>query len=148
MTSLSPGMWHHAVWVSCIDKFKARRALATLVAQLFSCPDGEHCFIRERAHWQLFCCGNKKVAAGCSQTHSRGNRNVADNDRTLMFQSVRARWQLNSCLLAAVSCTSLVSWVIQLSIVEDIEKLICEVERRPPLYNKKIERIQRQKSEG
>jgi hypothetical protein len=42
---------------------KARRALATLVAQLFSCWDGEHCFIRERAHWQLFCCGNRKVAA-------------------------------------------------------------------------------------
>ena len=40
-----------------------RRQLATLVAQLFSCSDGEHCFIQERAHWQLFCCGNKKVAA-------------------------------------------------------------------------------------
>ena len=25
-----------------------------------------------------------------------------------------------------------------MSIVEDIEKLICEVERRPPLYNKKL----------
>jgi len=32
---------------------KVRRALATLVALLFSCPDGEHCFIRERSHWQL-----------------------------------------------------------------------------------------------
>jgi len=93
---------------------KARRALSTLVAQLFSCPDGEHCFTRERAHWQLFCCGNKKVAVGCSQTHSRGNRNVAYNDRTLMFQCGRAHWQLNSRLLAAVRCTSLVSWVIQI----------------------------------
>jgi len=93
---------------------QARRALATLVAQLFSCPDAEHCFTRERAHWQLFCCGNKAVAAGCSLTHSRGNRTVAVNDRTHMFQCGRAHWQLNSCLLAAVRCTNLVSGVIQL----------------------------------
>jgi len=33
---------------------KARRAPATLVAQHFSCPDGEHCFIREPAHRQLW----------------------------------------------------------------------------------------------
>ena len=38
----------------------ARRALATSVAQLFSCPDGEHCLIRECAHCQLFCCGDKQ----------------------------------------------------------------------------------------
>jgi hypothetical protein len=31
-----------------------------------------------------------------------------------MFQSVRAHWQLNSCLLAAVRCTNLVSCVIRL----------------------------------
>jgi len=49
---------------------KTRRALATLVAQLFSCPNGEHRFIRQRAHWQLFCCGNRKVAACCGLTHS------------------------------------------------------------------------------
>ena len=93
---------------------KARRALATLVAQLFSCPDGEHCCIRERAHWQHFCCGNRKVAAWCGLTHSRGNRTVADKDRTHVFQSVRAHWQLKSCLVAAVRCTNRVSWVIQL----------------------------------
>ena len=33
-----------------IPNSKARRALATLVAQLFCCSDGEHSFIRERAH--------------------------------------------------------------------------------------------------
>jgi hypothetical protein len=84
------------------------------VAQLFSCPDGEHCCIRERARWQLFCCGNRKVAAWCGLTHSRGNWNVADKDRKHVFQSVRARWQLNSCLLAAVRCTNRVSRVIHL----------------------------------
>ena len=31
----------------------ARRALATLVVQLFSCLYAEHCFTREGAHWQL-----------------------------------------------------------------------------------------------
>jgi hypothetical protein len=87
-------------------QWQARRALATLVAQLFCCPDGEH--------WQLFCCGNRKVAAWCGLTHSRGNRKVADNDRTHVFQSVRAHWQLNCCLLAAIRCTSLVSKVIRL----------------------------------
>jgi hypothetical protein len=109
---------HHAPNISCYAKRRkwsyARRALATLVAQLFSCPDGEHCFIRERAHWQLFCCGNRKVAACCGLTPSRGNRNFAGNDRTHMFQSVRAHWQLNSCLLAAVRCANLVSCVIRL----------------------------------
>jgi len=84
----------------------------------------------------FFCCGNRKVAACCGLTHSRGNRNVADNGRTYMFQSIRAHWQINSCLLAAVSCTNLVSCVIRLFIVEDVEKLIWEVDRRPPLYKK------------
>jgi hypothetical protein len=42
---------------------KARCALATSVAQLFCCLDGEHSFIGEHAHWQLFCCCNLKVAA-------------------------------------------------------------------------------------
>jgi len=70
-------------------KPKARRALATLAAQLFSCPDGERRFIRKRTHWQIFCCGNRKVEVCCGLTHSRSNRNVADNDRTHMFQSVR-----------------------------------------------------------
>jgi hypothetical protein len=32
-----------------------------LVVQLFSCPDGEHCFIRERAHWQLFVAATEKL---------------------------------------------------------------------------------------
>jgi len=27
--------------------------MATFVAQIFSCLDREHCFIRERAQWQL-----------------------------------------------------------------------------------------------
>ena len=54
------------------------------------------------------------------------------------FQSVCAHWQLNSCLLAAVRCTNLVLRHTAMSIVEDIEKLILEVERRPPLYNKKL----------
>jgi len=95
-------------------KPKARRALATLLAQLFSYPDGEHCFIRERAHWQIFFCGNRKDEACCGLTHSRSNRNVADNDRTHMFQCVRAYWRLNSCLLAAEVCSNLVSCVIRL----------------------------------
>jgi len=66
-----------------------------------------------------------------------------------MFQPVRAHWQLNSCLLASCSKAHkpCVLSHTAMSIVEDIGKLICEVERRPPLYNK-IERIQRQKSEG
>jgi len=99
---------------NCHPNLKARRALASSVAQLFSCPDGEHCFIREREHWKLFCSGNRKVAACCGLTHSRGNRNVADNDRTHIFRSVRTHRQLNSCLLAAVRCTNTLSCVIRL----------------------------------
>jgi len=114
----------------------ARCALATSVAQLFSCPNGERSFIRKRAHWQLFCCGNKEAAACCGLTDSRGNRNVVDNNRTLLFQSVRAHWQLNSCVLAAVKCANLVSTAM--SIAEDMEKLIWEVERRESLYNKTL----------
>jgi hypothetical protein len=52
---------------SCNAYTKSRLRLGAhwqlLVAQLFSCPDGEHCFIRERAHWQLFYCGNRKLLA-------------------------------------------------------------------------------------
>jgi hypothetical protein len=44
----------------CSRMRKARRAIANLVAQIFSCPDGEHCFIRERAHWRTV---NFSVAA-------------------------------------------------------------------------------------
>jgi len=36
---------------------EARCALATLVAWM------ENTALYERAHWQLFCCGNRKVAA-------------------------------------------------------------------------------------
>ena len=32
----------------------------------------------------------------CVLTHSGENRNCSDNDRTHMFQSLRAHWQLNS----------------------------------------------------
>jgi len=114
----------------------ARRAVATLVAQLFSCPDGEHCFIRERAYCQLFCCSNKKYAACCGLTVSRGNRTVADNDRTHVFHSACAHWQLN---ISFTSCNKVhkpcVLRYAAMSIIEGIEKLICEVERRPPLYN-------------
>ena len=59
---------------------------------------------------------------------------VASNDRTLMFQCVRAHWQPNSYLLAAVRCTNLVLRHTAMSIVEDVEKLIWKVERRPSLY--------------
>jgi len=41
-------------------------------------------------------------------------QNVADRNRTHMFQSVRTHWQLNSCLLAVVRCTNLVSCVVRL----------------------------------
>jgi hypothetical protein len=119
---------------------REREQWQLLVAQLFSCPDGEHCFIRERGQWQPFYCGNRKVAAWCGLTHSPGNWTVADKDRTHMFQSVLAHWQLKSCWVAAVKCTNRVSWVIYvaMSIVEDIEKLMLEVERNPLLYNKKL----------
>jgi hypothetical protein len=43
---------------------------------------------------------------------SRGNRTVFDKDGMHMFKPVRAHWQLNSCLLAAVRCTYVVSCVI------------------------------------
>jgi len=68
---------------------------------------------------------------------SRGNRTVADNDTTHMFQSVRAQWQLNSCLLGAVRCSKVHKPCVlrhtAMSFVEDVQKLIWEVERRPPL---------------
>jgi hypothetical protein len=85
-------------------------ALATLVAQLFGRPDGEHCFIRERALATFLL----RQQRSCSLTHSRDNRTVDDDDRMHMFQSVRAQWQLNNCLLAAVRCTNFVSCVIRL----------------------------------
>jgi len=71
-------------------------------------------------------------------TFSR-QQNVADNDRMHMFQSVRAHWELNSCLLAAVRHKPCALCHMAMSVVEDVEKLICEVERPPPLYNKKLE---------
>ena len=51
------------------DRRRQTRALegwahtGKIVVQIFSCTDGEHCIIRECAHWQLFCCGNRQVAA-------------------------------------------------------------------------------------
>jgi hypothetical protein len=78
--------------------------------------------------------GNFSVADCCGLTHSRGNRNVADKDSTHMFQSVRAHWQLKKLL---ASCSKVHKPCIlrhtAMSIVEDVEKLIWEVERRPPL---------------
>jgi len=38
-------------------------AVATLVAQLFSCLDGKHCSIREGANRQLFCSRDLKVTS-------------------------------------------------------------------------------------
>jgi hypothetical protein len=76
----------------------------------------------------------QKVAACCGLTHSRGNSNVAGNDRTHVFQSVRAHWQLNGCLLVAVKVHKpCVLSHTAMSVVEDMAKLILEVERRPPL---------------
>jgi hypothetical protein len=62
------------------------RALATFVAQLFSCLDGEHCFIRARAHWQLLLL----------------NYLVAWMENTALYEGARAQatfvGQLFSCL--------------------------------------------------
>ena len=103
---------------------KPRRALTTLVAQPFSCPNEEHCFIRERAHWQNFCCCNRKVAACCGLADSRGNRNVGGNDRTHMFVCPRALatgQMLASCSKMHKPC---VFRHTAMSVVEDAEKLI------------------------
>jgi len=62
------------------------------------------------------------------------------------FQSVRAHGELNSCLQLLASCSKVhkpcVLRLTAMSVVEDVEKLIWEVERRPPLYLKKLKKIQ------
>jgi hypothetical protein len=44
----------------------------------------------------------------------------------------------NSRLQLTVTCTTLVYFVTVMSVVTDVEKLIWEVERRPPLYTKNL----------
>ena len=65
-----------------------------------------------------------------------------------MFQCARAlatKQLLASCSKVHKPC---VLRHKAMSIVEGAEKLIWEVERRPSLYKKRIERIQRQKYSG
>jgi hypothetical protein len=71
-------------------------------------------------------------------THSQANKTLAGNNGTLMFEPVCTHWRLNSCLLPTEGYTSLCSFVTAMSVVEDIEKLIYEVEKIPALYNKNV----------
>jgi hypothetical protein len=69
-------------------------------------------------------------------SHSRGNDTLAGNNGTLMFEPVRERWRLKSCLLPTEGYTSPCYFVAAISVMEDVGKLICEVEKRPALCNK------------
>jgi hypothetical protein len=65
-----------------------------------------------------------------------GNEIVAGNNGTLMFVPVSAHCRLNSYLLPTERDISLCFLVAAMSAVVDAEKLICEVEKMPLLYNK------------
>jgi hypothetical protein len=57
----------------------------------------------QRAEWTVLTAMTARALKICSLNHSRGNRAVANNDGMHIFKPFRAHWQLNSCLLAAVT---------------------------------------------
>jgi len=114
--------------------YTAARALATfLLLQVAALPIleatemllitiGRSCF-SVSTRTGNFLLWQQTIAAGCSLTHSRGNRNVADNDRTLMFQCVHAHWQLS------VVATDKLLQVAALPILEATEMLLITIGR-------------------